>query len=34
MTFKHDIMMLALIIAKYRLRQELFLYGTIVCITA
>ena len=28
MSFKHDVM-LVLIIAKYRLRQELFYYGTV-----
>ena len=29
MTFKHDVIILVLIIAKYRLRQELFQCGTV-----
>ena len=28
MTFKHDVIMLVLIIAKYRLQQKLFQYGS------
>ena len=29
MTFKYDVIMFVLIIAKYRLRQEFFEYGTV-----
>ena len=29
MAFKHDVIMLVLIIVKYRLRQDLFEYGTV-----
>ena len=29
MAFKHDVIMLVLIIAKYSLGQELFKYGTV-----
>ena len=29
MTFEHDVIVLVLIVGKYRLRQELFLYGTV-----
>ena len=31
MTFKHDVMILVLVIAKYRLQQELFQVNMILC---